>query len=332
MRDLGVFPVGVAANGHVERSASEEIRELLGGLDLVFSENMKAGNNVRFARGEDVLVTESVNGLLATRLIDGVGAVKSDKFIVSIPISGEFYFSNKNTECNVGAGDALFYHSQNKRDCVNKNGAEFFLIHMSGDVIRNRIPLADDRCRCPKPLRPFLAPVIATLASRILSCENPPDMIGMQDVLLDLVCKMLEAPGDPTLSPSMRRALVDITYERALGYMQRHFNDPELTPAQVALALRVSPRTLRHIFQGQGRTFSQTLLEIRLEIAHRILSTPTEMNKRPNIGEIAFDCGFVNQAHFSTRFHEAFGVTPKSVMSNASPPLKHSPKGEGRLG
>ncbi|WP_245505193.1 AraC family transcriptional regulator [Neorhizobium sp. S3-V5DH] len=35
-------------------------------------------------------------------------------------------------------------------------------------------------------------------------------------------------------------------------------------------------------------------------------------NQPVNLGEIGYSCGFVSQAHFSSRFRQQFGVSPSN--------------------
>ena len=102
-----------------------------------------------------------------------------------------------------------------------------------------------------------------------------------------------------------------MTFDRLHRYLGRHFGDPELSPATVAQANRISVRYLHKVFQARGTTFGHTLIETRLDEARRLL---TSDERRLSIGEIAYRCGFVNQAHFSARYRTRFQQTPRQTV------------------
>jgi AraC-like DNA-binding protein len=76
-----------------------------------------------------------------------------------------------------------------------------------------------------------------------------------------------------------------------------------------------------------GRSFKATvgvtphsyLLNERVAMAKRLIAAG-----RLSIADIALECGFVSQAHFTTVFRKLSGSTPKTYSRSL---LKHSPAG-----
>jgi AraC family transcriptional regulator, positive regulator of tynA and feaB len=84
----------------------------------------------------------------------------------------------------------------------------------------------------------------------------------------------------------------------------------------VARTHKISLRYLQKIFQLNDTTFGRELMDMRLQEAHRLLVTSAkDCDGRVNIGQVAFMCGFSNQAHFSTRYRERFGSAPGECVS-----------------
>lgn len=234
------------------------------------------------------------------------------------PKAGAIHFDRGKKEGAIHTWQPSLFHSAETRRFSYSEDFVGVMLTMPCDILRERVRGIDDLCSRPDIANPMLIPVVAKFAGQLLMFDGGESEARLEDALLDLVCLMIETRGAAPSELPMRRALVDVTYERILTYMRGHFRDPNLTPAKVAEGHRMSLRTLHHIFHMHGSTFGQTLLEIRLTEAHHLLSMLVERDKRPAIGEIAYRCGFVNQAHFSARFREHFGVTPRSVVAAGS--------------
>ncbi|MBQ9240837.1 MAG: helix-turn-helix domain-containing protein [Duodenibacillus sp.] len=90
--------------------------------------------------------------------------------------------------------------------------------------------------------------------------------------------------------------------------MRRNLGDPDLSPARIAAANRLSERSLYELFRQNGLSVMDWLWEARLSRARELLANPNCI--RMSAAEVAYACGFKNAAHFSTRFKKAFGMTP----------------------
>jgi len=103
-----------------------------------------------------------------------------------------------------------------------------------------------------------------------------------------------------------------------LNSIKRHIEArlaaPDLSPASIAAAFRLSRTTLYRMFEPLGGV-NAFIQERRLARAHAALKLPA--NKGRRIHEIAFECGFASEAHFSRRFRDTFGVTPTSWQREA---------------
>jgi transcriptional regulator GlxA family with amidase domain len=49
-----------------------------------------------------------------------------------------------------------------------------------------------------------------------------------------------------------------------------------------------------------------------------LVDTARNFDGRINIGQIAFICGFSNQAHFSARYRDRFGTAPSDCVSSCT--------------
>jgi AraC family transcriptional regulator, positive regulator of tynA and feaB len=102
---------------------------------------------------------------------------------------------------------------------------------------------------------------------------------------------------------------------RANAHIAAHFGDPELDPPQVAAAAGVSLRHLQELFRQEGRNVAASIWLRRLETAARRLTDPACLHMQ--VGEVAYRCGFADHAHFSRRFRDRYGMSPRDYRQTA---------------
>jgi AraC-like DNA-binding protein len=93
-------------------------------------------------------------------------------------------------------------------------------------------------------------------------------------------------------------------------FIQQNLHEPELSAEMVARANRISTRYLRTVFSSAGLSCAKYINEQRLQTAARLLKDPAF--ERSKVIDIAFRCGFQDASHFSRRFSEHFGLSPKA--------------------
>jgi AraC-like DNA-binding protein len=89
--------------------------------------------------------------------------------------------------------------------------------------------------------------------------------------------------------------------------------DRNLSVNAVAARHQVSPRYVQRLFEDEGTTFSQFVLERRLSAAHRMLSDPRQAGM--TISAIALAAGFGDLSHFNRHFRRRYGATPSDVRT-----------------
>jgi AraC-like DNA-binding protein len=99
--------------------------------------------------------------------------------------------------------------------------------------------------------------------------------------------------------------------QAAVAWISRNLRDPSMSVATVATAIGVSERHLARAFVESGVGVARTILDMRLDLAHRILSGSAS----PSVHEVAAYCGFVSAAHFSRVFRERYEQTPAEVRA-----------------
>ncbi len=143
---------------------------------------------------------------------------------------------------------------------------------------------------------------------RSLAPRKAVDGINNSDALIEttigLLVNALEL--EPARSSECMR---DVQLERVRSYIDEHLSEPDLAPAKIAAANRISVRYLHWLFESIGTTVTQFVIRERLERCRRDLGNPMMRNRK--IADVAFSWGFSDVTHFNRRFKTEFGLSPR---------------------
>jgi AraC-like DNA-binding protein len=94
----------------------------------------------------------------------------------------------------------------------------------------------------------------------------------------------------------------------------RNLGDCGLNAAAVAVRQGVTPRYIHKLFENEGGTFSEYVLDRRLCAAHRLLTNRRLADR--SIASVAYDCGFGDLSNFNRTFRRRYNATPTEVRSS----------------
>ena len=159
---------------------------------------------------------------------------------------------------------------------------------------------------------PFDSPECSLVASCLGALAAQGERIDpriVEQVAENLVRLVAMAAGiAPELRDAGREAVRAAALQRVIRYAEKHYADPDLSPAGAANVLGMSVRKLHMLFGSSGTTFSEWLLRRRLEEAHRLLTSPATAG-RP-IADIALAVGFNDLSTFYRTFRARWGMAP----------------------
>ncbi len=112
----------------------------------------------------------------------------------------------------------------------------------------------------------------------------------------------------PILEEPALAVISGLTLSRAQRFIDAHATKP-LSIGEIASAGGVSRRALYRLFEPFGGVM-EYVWRARLEVVRQRLSDP---DVRGTIGEIAYSAGFEHQSHFSRRFLDIYGFSPKNL-------------------
>ncbi len=203
-------------------------------------------------------------------------------------------------------------------DPSQRNGAKWVALHFRpslwGDAFwqlpeNNRIQELLVQATCGYIYRGPTAEACAELMKRI-EARSPGDMPLAR--LMDLLELLARDKNGHRLNPrpanSSKERTLDPRLTQILGKLESMCTQAELTQAEVAQWINMSPQTFCRYFQRlTGRRFQHHLNELRIARACTSL-----LSTEKSIAEIAYESGFNNLSNFNRRFREFTSHTPRT--------------------
>jgi AraC-like DNA-binding protein len=111
---------------------------------------------------------------------------------------------------------------------------------------------------------------------------------------------------------SAQSAIPNGLTSRIVAYVRRHLTETDLTPVTIARAHNISVRYLYRLCDAAGVKLVEWIIEERLDGARKDLTTPGQAYT--GIALISRRWGFKDPSHFSTRFRNAYGISPRDLQ------------------
>lgn len=185
---------------------------------------------------------------------------------------------------------------------------------------------------CPSPLRlpsgvlgHSARQLLGTLHDRFDTLE-PTELAALEAALAGLLSSLIRL--DRRRDEGGATQVQSSHYQRVTAVVEAKLSQPELAMRDVAASEGMSQRYLQKLFELHHTTFSDFVRTRRLEKARVALQAQDQ--KSASIAQIAFQCGFSDQGHFSRLFRAAFGITPRAYRAMAQEPIATRPFNRGR--
>jgi AraC-like DNA-binding protein len=181
------------------------------------------------------------------------------------------------------------------------------IVPLAGDIrtgILRRIPAGTDTLRLLRPYARMLMDCSTTPALQQLTTRHVCDLIAM---MCGASAEGAEVARERGVRAARLRAVKDD--------IARNLSEGDISVAAIAARHRVSPRYLRKLFESEGATFSEYVLEQRLALAHRLLSDPGHASEK--IASVAFAAGFGDVSYFYRAFRRRYDLLPADLRAQA---------------
>lgn len=174
-------------------------------------------------------------------------------------------------------------------------------------------PDAEDQIAQPLDVAPGLASLIRhyhACALEMWPTASPAAQLTMSQHVIDLTALALGGSRDALELPR-NRGLAAARLAAIKADIAANLTEPDLSVATIAARHRITPRYLHMLFEADGFTFSEFVLDRRLSRAHSMLSAP-QFSDRP-ISHVALRCGFGDLSYFNRTFRRRYGLTPSDI-------------------
>ena len=135
--------------------------------------------------------------------------------------------------------------------------------------------------------------------------------------IVGLVALALGAEGEPTRTIEHHNDVCAVRRAAILHEIEVYLRDPKLAPQAIAARLGITSRYLRKLLEETGKSFSEHLLDKRLERAVALLRDPQRRGTR--IADIAYASGFGDLSYFNRAFRRRYGLTPSDMRAASFP-------------
>ena len=204
----------------------------------------------------------------------------------------------------IANGAMTIAHSDVPFEGIPQRSDDFHFLALKIPVAGNeRLAAGVENLTC-EPLLPeipvarLLEAVFAAIVARRVEAANADGTIR-HIAQLALLARGRAMPGSPESRGAVRHGYLHL----ALALVRRHLLQPDLSPAQVARTMNISVRQLHLLFEPTDKSFSRTLLAMRLvEARHQLKSVP-----HLTVTEVALACGFDSVATFYRTFRQTYG-------------------------
>lgn len=168
-----------------------------------------------------------------------------------------------------------------------------------------RQPLSDTL-----PLRLLIRQALELTQSASSGDISDAERLRLSDQLLDLGALALGATPQARARASAR-GLRQARLKAIQADLRVHAWRGDLSLEWVATRHNISPRYVRALFEQEGTSFSDYLLELRLQRAFDQLTSPR--HTRSTVSAIAYGAGFNNLSWFYRAFKQRFAAAPGDV-------------------
>ncbi len=242
----------------------------------------------------------------------------NDDVALLVNIDGPFIARLGDDELSLGKGEAFLV------DC-REVGA--FLRPASGRMLCVRMPraiLAEYACKLEAALGqkipsgadplPLLVSYVSALSQTPTLALSPEASFPIVRHVCDLAALAIGAGRDGA-HVAENRGLAAARLQAIKAHINASIGPYPLSIDEVAEGQAVTARYVRKLFEAEGMSFTNYVIDRRLARAHALLTEP--LRAPAPISAIAYDVGFGDLSYFNRAFRRRYGATPSEIRAEA---------------
>jgi AraC-like DNA-binding protein len=317
---LGTF-IHFSTDGMSDREAIVYWREFLGSvvakIDITPTDRKDFRQSNTLLMLPDMKLAFGTTSGMEGRRTRGLIADGNDDLVLTMNSSGGSMVTQRSRELELGSGQAALLSFADVGSHVFRQPASFLNFSIPRTSLLDRVGNPEDAMmRTVKnsgALR-LLVDYVALVTGSHVPLETDLQRSFTTHVL-DLVALVLGASRDGAVLAHGRGVrAARLTAMKA--DILTHLREEGLSVHDVARRHRVTPRYVQLLFDSEGKTFSEFVVEQRLTQAHQMLTNAQFSSW--TIGAIAFEVGFSNLSYFNRTFLKRYGAVPSDIRNAAA--------------
>jgi AraC-like DNA-binding protein len=223
----------------------------------------------------------------------------------------DMWFSQIGREGVLGPGDAVLVTNTEAGEIRGNACNQWIAIAIPRRRILDLVGNAEDVVGLPIAAHNTPLLHLRRYVDLLLGPQSPAGIVALEShistTLTDLTVISLGATQYDAELAGMRGSRAARLRE-AISSIKANFADPAFSPPRLARSMQLSPRYVQELLQEAGATFTERVMELRLQRARHLLSD--QRNDRHKVTDIAYACGFNDISYFNRRFRARFGCSP----------------------
>jgi AraC-like DNA-binding protein len=242
----------------------------------------------------------------------------NDDFVLIVNLDDTLQVTQRRRHFQLRAGDAHAMTCAEEGSYVRPQAGRILCIRMEREALAAQVPELDD---CPSRLIPRESAALKLLSDYVMTLDDnlPLTLKEVRDRVVSHVYGLAALTLGTTAvdgSGVSRRNLRAARLRTIKTYIDAHLGRRDLTIETVAAAHAVTERYVQRLFEAEGTTFTNYVLEHRL---FRVFESLNDLRKSGrSIGSLALESGFGDVSYFNRVFRRRFGRRPRDLRSGLS--------------
>jgi AraC-like DNA-binding protein len=240
----------------------------------------------------------------------------NDDVVLAINRSGSVVITSGGREQSLRDGEAIVLSGGEPASFHRTSLGQSFTLRVPRATFEQTVVSVDDTLMRPIPGGLGALKLMEDYAGWLLNAGPTIDR-QLRNVAVRHVLDLLALTLGPTADfadTARTRGLRAARLKLAKSFVVAHSDRRDLSVANLAENLNVTPRYVQRLFEADGTTFTEFLTGQRLARAHRLLCEPSA--NPAAISTIAYDVGFGDLSYFNRRFRRQYGLTPREVRGD----------------
>jgi AraC family transcriptional activator of tynA and feaB len=276
-----------------------------------------SGRLIRADIGDLRFVEFNSDAAVVRRSRAHIARTSGSTYLIRLQLAAESVCSQGGQEIRLQPGDFSLCDSARPYQLAFKLPVSILTLRVAKNVLQRYVGCPEHLVHVPVSGRSGPG----ALASRMIRqiWQSSDDAIGpgvaprFANVVLELIASAYVGIGSAKVD---RSCLTSALQLRIRDYIDQSLCDPELSPAVVAQALKISSRHVHRLFAQQGDTVSRYILLRRLEKCRAALANP--LLDGLSLTQICGEYGFRSLPHFSRLFRDRYGMAPRDYRRAAA--------------